>query len=187
MELQDLDMGTRIMSYTDENLESIMDRPANEDEITGRILARAALIRAARSFTVKGRTMKALTVREPWATLIARGIKAIENRSWPTDYRGPLAIHAAKTPPTFLREDLEALEEMGVTPADMTYGAVIAVAELVDCIPIHKAPAELRNDQFAEGPFLWILKDVRRLDTPIPWKGALGLWTIDHELLKGTS
>lgn len=38
-----------------------------------------------------------LTVQQPWAELIASGIKLVENRCWSTDYRGPLAIHAAKT------------------------------------------------------------------------------------------
>lgn len=43
--------------------------------------------------------MKALTLWQPWASLIALGIKRIETRSWSTNYRGPLAIHAAKRPP----------------------------------------------------------------------------------------
>jgi len=41
--------------------------------------------------------MKALTLTQPWATLVAIGAKKIETRSWSTAYRGPLAIHAAKT------------------------------------------------------------------------------------------
>jgi len=40
--------------------------------------------------------VKAITIREPWATLVAIGAKQIETRSWPTSYRGPIAIHAAK-------------------------------------------------------------------------------------------
>jgi len=40
--------------------------------------------------------MKALTLYQPWATLVAIGAKKIETRSWKTDYRGPLAIHAGK-------------------------------------------------------------------------------------------
>ena len=40
--------------------------------------------------------MKALTLWQPWATLVAIGAKKIETRSWKTNYRGPLAIHAAK-------------------------------------------------------------------------------------------
>ena len=40
--------------------------------------------------------MKAITIVEPWASLIAIGAKRIETRSWPTDYRGRVAIHASK-------------------------------------------------------------------------------------------
>lgn len=40
--------------------------------------------------------MKAITIRQPWASLIAAGVKTIETRSWSTKYRGPLAIHAGK-------------------------------------------------------------------------------------------
>lgn len=42
--------------------------------------------------------MKALTISQPYASLIARGEKFVENRRWPTPYRGPLAIHAGKGP-----------------------------------------------------------------------------------------
>lgn len=41
--------------------------------------------------------MKALSIRQPWAWLVAMGLKDIENRSWPTDYRGLILIHAART------------------------------------------------------------------------------------------
>jgi hypothetical protein len=45
--------------------------------------------------------MKAITLHQPWATLVAIEQKKIETRSWPTSYRGPLAIHAAKTMPDY--------------------------------------------------------------------------------------
>ncbi len=48
--------------------------------------------------------MKAITLTQPWATLVAIGAKRIETRSWKTDYRGPLAIHAAKGFPKFARD-----------------------------------------------------------------------------------
>lgn len=43
--------------------------------------------------------MKAITIRQPWAGLIAVGEKVYETRSWPTKYRGPIAIHAGKSDP----------------------------------------------------------------------------------------
>lgn len=47
--------------------------------------------------------MKALTLTQPWASLVAAGVKTIETRSWSTSYRGPLAIHAASKIPTDVR------------------------------------------------------------------------------------
>ena len=48
--------------------------------------------------------MKALTLTQPWATLVAIGAKQIETRSWSTTYRGPLAIHSAKGFPKWARD-----------------------------------------------------------------------------------
>lgn len=82
--------------------------------------------------------MKALTLHQPWATLIAIGAKTIETRSWSTKHRGPLAIHAAKTEApsrTFA-------VQVASTPAlsqeqwnEMPFGAVVATCELVDVVP----------------------------------------------------
>jgi hypothetical protein len=93
--------------------------------------------------------MKALTLWQPWASLIAVGAKTIETRGWSTSYRGPLAIHASKrcevgavgeydvekdnprgTPPAYLMRG----------PMDWPYrlplGAVVATCELVDVVPM---------------------------------------------------
>lgn len=94
--------------------------------------------------------MKALTLYQPWASLIALGVKTIETRSWATSYRGPLAIHAGK-----LRLHLTAHEgdpgnchgralaaatwrksSLNAGPSTLPLGAVVATCELVDCLPI---------------------------------------------------
>lgn len=103
--------------------------------------------------------MKALTLHQPWASLIALGVKTIETRSWSTRYRGPLAIHASKRESAlhylgWLEEHQgeaePALEPFadrivmvhahrrGVIKAhhDLPLGAVVATATLVDCVPI---------------------------------------------------
>jgi activating signal cointegrator 1 len=138
--------------------------------------------------------MKALTVMQPWATLVALGAKRIETRSWSTSYRGPLAIHASsrisreaavicREPP--FREALAAGgydEESGsvINPFGLPLGAVIAVATLVDVQRITRehAPAEPERSfgDYAPGRFAWLLDHVRRLPEPVAAKGALGLW-----------
>lgn len=88
--------------------------------------------------------MKALTLHQPWATLVASGVKTIETRSWQTSYRGPLAIHAGKRWPTV--EESLLLESLGWPPIAcllalarkapaIPYGAVVATCELIDCAP----------------------------------------------------
>lgn len=89
--------------------------------------------------------MKALTIRQPWASLIALGVKHIETRSWSTRYRGPLVIHAGKAvdwPRSHVPEVDAALHEHGRCVVDITQrgnpylGAVVAVVDLVDVVPI---------------------------------------------------
>jgi hypothetical protein len=90
--------------------------------------------------------VKALTLWQPWASLVAIGAKAIETRSWATKYRGPLAIHAAKRPIVLGSDPLwygDYNVAQGGTwlhgpglDAPMPFGAIVATAQLVDCVPI---------------------------------------------------
>lgn len=130
--------------------------------------------------TGKGDSMKALTICQPYAELIACGEKRIENRRWGTSYRGPLAIHAGKSQ--------DWLETYDPLPADMDFGAVVAIAQLAACTHISSVERWLavadHEDRYgwiryhvhAEGPWLWILEDVRRLGSPIEISGKQGLW-----------
>lgn len=113
--------------------------------------------------------MKALTVCQPYAELIARGLKPIENRTWPTLYRGPLAIHAGKSREWMDDGDLEAYP-------DMAFGAVIALVNLVNCCERERLPIALLHNQHANGPWCWVLEHVERI-APVPCRGAQGLWT----------
>jgi activating signal cointegrator 1 len=90
--------------------------------------------------------MKILTLWQPWASLIAAKLKCYETRSWETDYRGKLAIHAAKRP---VRRDevlpieyaiggggctLDELKQMDeVLSQDLPLGCIVAIVDLSDC------------------------------------------------------
>lgn len=83
--------------------------------------------------------MKAITIRQPWASLIATGDKLYETRTWATKYRGPIAIHAGKQMDNdafmFLVSPLATIEHLkacGIKPDNLTLGAVIAIADLVN-------------------------------------------------------
>lgn len=125
--------------------------------------------------------MKALTICQPYAHLIAIGEKPIENRTWETSYRGPLLIHAGKS-----RSWLE--PEDAVRHADMVFGAIVAIARIAVCLyhqgPSWPAPyAHLRDHEHANGPWCWVLADVRRLKAPVLCVGALGLWEPPPDVL----
>jgi len=113
--------------------------------------------------------MKALSTKQPWAHLIVAGIKPIENRSWTTRYRGPLLIHASRR----MSVEIEAIEKVfGITieRAQLQFGALIGVADLVDVITESSSP-------WFEGPFGFVLKNARKI-TPIPWRGQLSLFDV---------
>jgi activating signal cointegrator 1 len=93
--------------------------------------------------------VKALTLTQPWATLVALGAKRIETRSWPTAYRGPLAIHAAKGFPPSARDLCRKapfdrpLWDHGIRLwPDLPLGVVIATCGLVDVLPIVAKPVK---------------------------------------------
>ena len=118
--------------------------------------------------------MKALTICQPYAELIARGEKPIENRTWPTSYRGLLFIHAGKSLDWLGPED-------GANYPGMAFGAFVATARLVDCVRVEQLPADLATNEHANGPWCWILEHVTRI-TPIPFRGAQGLWDVPNDL-----
>lgn len=124
--------------------------------------------------------MKALTILQPFATLITRGEKRVENRTWETRYRGKLLIHAGKS-----REMLQ----RGADPSLHIFGSVLAVARVVDCLPFDQIERGvhdrkypwLRTHDHTFGPWCWILADVKPLTKPLPYTGRQGLFNIPWE------
>jgi hypothetical protein len=104
---------------------------------------------------------KVLTVRQPWASAIIWAGKDVENRSWPTSYRGRLYVHAGMR-----------LEDEDVLPADVPVprGCIIGYVDLVDVMTGSQS-------RWAEpGQYHWLLANPVPLPEPLPCKGALGLW-----------
>ncbi len=137
--------------------------------------------------------MKAITLWEPWATLVAYGYKRFETRSWPTHYRGPLVIQAAKRIPRSaeLRPGpiREALAAIGVA-GDFPFGCALAV---VDVTAVYRTEAvlvkemvigdELAFGDYGPGRYAWRLENLRRLAQPVPLRGRQGLWPLRGEAL----
>lgn len=133
----------------------------------------------------EGEMMHVLTLREPWASLIAYGPKRVETRSWGSRYRGTLYIHAGAAKADWRDPRIQQLAALlpGREPA---YGMVLCRCTLVDCVRMNEAflagltdPVERMCGEYAPGRFAWLLADVAPLSRPFPAKGRLGLWQID--------
>lgn len=135
--------------------------------------------------------MKALTLWQPYATLIAIEAKRYETRSWATVYRGPLVIHAAKR---WTAEEKALCEQPSfcdrLQGVELPLGAALCVVDLVDVVPIESISRtmlsvdELAFGDYTDGRFAWRLDNVRVFDEPVKCKGFQGLWNFDNSLLE---
>lgn len=127
--------------------------------------------------------MKTISIQEPYASFIKEGYKKIETRSWKTNYRGEILIHASISK-KFLKsiKDKEVLNIMD--KINLNYGKIVCKANLVDCIEMTQEFIEdIQNNHqeyilgiYKEGRYAWILDNVLPLNNPIEIKGKLGLW-----------
>lgn len=140
--------------------------------------------------------MKAITIWQPWASLLVSGRKRYETRSWATPYRGPIAIHAAKRP---VRQTIDALvadrgagwltldyfDSLFMRPGELNQlptGAIVGTAILTRCNLVTEAfvakltPMELALGDFTLGRYAWEFHGMIPVDLPVPAKGMQGLW-----------
>lgn len=119
--------------------------------------------------------MKALSIRQPWADAIIWHGKDVENRSWPTSYRGPVLIHAAKKWGADERADLGFIEDITGTKLEDVdrplLGGIVGRAEIVDCV------TEMDSRWFF-GRYGFVLRNAEALPFQ-PCRGALGFFTPD--------
>ncbi len=147
--------------------------------------------------------MKALTIIQPWATLLATGKKYCETRSWKTNYRGEILIHAGGTRFNYFsdvcqgRKDLatyfkDAGIESNAALQALPFKAFVGKAVLINCVQIDSPMAELIRKQhpeeyafgnFTPGRYAWVMKDAALFDKPIPASGKQGLWNWEGEIL----
>jgi hypothetical protein len=137
--------------------------------------------------------MQALTIREPWASLIVSTNKKFETRDWKRNYRGLLAIHSGKQSvpvedyPLGLEEILDDLE---ITQDNLNNnkGKIIAIATLKE---IHLMTDKFINEQselerltgfWEPGLYAWELTDIKPITQPIPARGMPGLWTVPDDI-----
>jgi hypothetical protein len=145
--------------------------------------------------------MKALSLWQPHATAIAIGLKRYETRGWATDYRGPLAIHAAKRPWSDVgpwHDGARRRFDRYVAahgPIAWAFGAVVAVVDLVDCVPTRLVRGSIGEAEFwgdfadlgddGRPRYAMRLENVRALPRAVPWRGMQGFFDVElgaHEI-----
>jgi len=149
--------------------------------------------------------MKALSLWQPYATLIAVGAKTIETRSWPTSYRGPLMILSARKWNADIADDCWRVadilqdrgfqsptirgQDVGRLSWESSLGRILACCELLDCRPMDAAPEDRPLDAefgtFGPGRYGWVLGNVVPVLPPIPYCGRQGLFDVPSAILKG--
>lgn len=136
--------------------------------------------------------MKVLSIKEPFATLIKNKKKHIETRSWKTNYRGEIYIHASLTK---IGNSIDGRIELIhlISNDEMNYGNIICKCQLVDCIEMteeyinkikNEEPQEFICGQYSSGRYAWILKNIEPLIKPIPARGQLGIWNYELDKIK---
>ncbi len=138
--------------------------------------------------------MKALSIYQPWATLIVLGAKRVETRCWHTGYRGRMVIHASRTfnqaaRELCRREPFASLLRQGgvIYPHQLPRGAVLGAVDLVEC---QRAPdvaaalpdLEWRLGDYRPGRWAWRLENAVPFAMPIPYRGRLGLFDVPDEV-----
>lgn len=130
--------------------------------------------------------MKVLTIKQPFASLIAEGYKEYEFRTWKTKYRGDILIHAGKG------IDKEAMKRYEHLNLEYPSGKIIAKATITDCVPITDQMKEYlkENDPLVyygaihksnkdKTDYGFKLENIQKIE-PIDAVGKLSFWEIDY-------
>lgn len=104
---------------------------------------------------------KAISLKQPFANLVASGVKTIETRKWSTKYRGDLVICSSQKPK--------------IEP----FGKALCIVELYDVRPMIKKDEKKACIKLYPCAYAWLLRKLRKIDPPIPVKGSLGIFDLN--------
>lgn len=126
--------------------------------------------------------MKALSIKEPWASLIVNGYKEYEFRSWKMSYRGKVLIHASKT---IEKEEKQKFDEYNL---EYSKGEIIGCATITDCILVDSNFDKILRNKNSKvygnihtNLYAWKLENIEKYDHKIKATGKLGLWNYNEE------
>lgn len=124
--------------------------------------------------------MKVITLKQPWASLVATGYKKYEFRSWKINYRGDILIHAGKS------IDADAMNKVKDLNLDYPNSKIIAIVHIDDCIQLtEKINKEICKENYKiygnkdRIGYAWKLSNVRKIEIPEIISGKQGFWNYD--------
>lgn len=125
--------------------------------------------------------MKVITLKQPWATLVAEGYKKYEFRTWKTNYRGEILIHAGKT------IDKEGMKRVSNLNLEYPQSKILAKVTIKDCIELNSEKnKEIINEnplvygnKFDRTGYAWKLENVKKINSESIIQGKLGLWNYE--------
>jgi len=137
--------------------------------------------------------MKALSLLQPWASLVIMGLKTVETRNWATAYRGPLLIHAGKSKAGQVVSAVPSINKYIPHFNALPFGQIIGKVFLDDIIRVEEFVISneainrltLENNVFGTyevGRFAWILTNPEIFEMPVPARGMLSLWDYPYNL-----
>jgi hypothetical protein len=135
--------------------------------------------------------MKAISLLQPWATLVVLGAKPYDTRTWETRHRGTLAIHASKRFPEECRElccrppHCHLLQRAGYRSwFDLPTGVILGTVHLLACVRSDELDGQECNGtslgDYRPGPWVWRLELPTLFATPIPFRGRPGLFEVAY-------
>ena len=128
-----------------------------------------------REATRYSQRMKIISIKQPWASLIATGAKDVENRTWPTRYRGPVLIHSSQRADDVTSDEIE--RRFGVRlPSTLPLGGIVGLSEIIGCVKLHP------SKWYAPGNWAFVLEHSIALPF-VQWKGQLGIRDAPRSLL----
>lgn len=140
--------------------------------------------------------MRTITLIQPWASLIMLQEKRIETRSWSTNYRGEIAIHAGKKIDKKVFDMpyyCEVLSGYGITPDNIITSSILCTCTIIDVVrseEIRKSlsPKELAFGNYEDNRFCWVLDNIKEVGPITNVKGMLGFWNYKVEdFVEGSS
>lgn len=106
--------------------------------------------------------MKAISLHQPWASLIAQGKKTIETRRWPTSFRGDLLICSTRKPPRIA----------------LPCGMALCIVEVFDCVPMQRSHESQACCEWYAGAWAWLLRNIRPIQ-PFAVRGSQGFYEVE--------